>query len=162
MLTRLRLRARPLLLFFLGGAGLALAAPAAAQSVATVPDGSTLTLLQLNQPPCAVPNARSVFKAKLAYRLAASEQSEYGFAVSIKFRGTTPGLTYSKGRLGQVAISQRADTLTLEYPMAEILGDGRLARPITCYFYLHRNTSPAPGRSRVIAQTPALVFKECQ
>ena len=141
---------------------LGLAAPGLAQTSAPAPttEASRITLLELNQPPCTVPTARSVIKARLAYCLAPAEQSDYGFAVSIKFRGTTPGLTYSKGRLGQVAITQRADTLTIEYPLAEILGDARLSHPITCYFYLHRNL--APGRSRVIAKTPPIIFKECQ
>ncbi|MDO7886268.1 hypothetical protein [Hymenobacter cheonanensis] len=139
-----------------------LALPGLAQTGAATPgsEASTLTLLRLNQPPCAVPTARSVIKARLAYRLAAGEQSDYGFAVSIKFREVTPGHTFSKGRPGQVSITQRADTLTIEYPMAAILADTRLSHPVTCYFYLHRNT--APGRSRVIAQTPPIIFKECQ
>lgn len=141
---------------------LSLAQPGLAQTGAPAPpaEASHITLLALNQPPCTVPTARSVMKARLAYHLAATEQSSYGFAVSIKFQGTAPGLTYSKGRQGQVTITQRADTLTIEYPMAEIVGDARLSHPITCYFYLHRNL--APGRSRVIAKTPPIVFKECQ
>jgi hypothetical protein len=138
---------------------LALALPGRAQT-SDPAAASTITLLRLNQPPCVVPTAQAIIKARLAYRLAPSEQSEYGFAVSIKFRGTVPGLTYSKGRLGQATLTQRADTLTIEYPLAAIVGDARLSQPITCYFYLHRNT--APGRSRVIAQTPPIIFKECQ
>jgi hypothetical protein len=147
--------------YFLGAVLLGSALPGRAQ-MSPAATASTISLVQLNQPPCTVPTAHSVIKAKLAYRLAPTEQSEYGFAVSIKFKGTTPGLTYSKGRLGQLTITQCADTLTLEYPMAEILGDARLARPITCYFYLHRNTTPAPGRSIVVAKTPPIIFKECQ
>ena len=141
---------------------LSLARPGLAQTSAPASptEASHITLLELNQPPCTVPTTRSVIRARLAYHLAPTEQSDYGFAVSIKFRGTTLGLTYSKGRLGQVAITQRADTLTIEYPMAAILGDIRLSHPLTCYFYLHRNL--APGRSRVIAQTPPIIFKECQ
>lgn len=146
---------------------LALALPGRAQtgappSAASAVEASHITLLQLNQPPCAVPTARSVIRAKVAYRLAPGEQSEYGYAVSIKFQEVTPGRTFSQGRLGQVAITQRADTLTIEYPMAAILGNARLSQPITCYFYLHRNTTPAPGSSRVIAKTPPIIFKECQ
>jgi hypothetical protein len=150
--------------FLFAGALLLLALPGRAQTSTLPPpaEASHITLLQFNQPPCAVPTARSVIKAKIAYRLAPSEQSEYGFAVSIKFQEVTPGRTFSQGQLGQVAVTQRADTLTIEYPMAGIIGNTRLSHPITCYFYLHRNTSPAPGSSRVIAKTPPIVFQECQ
>lgn len=144
-----------------GVAGLGLAAPATAQSgPGPAPAASTITLLHLNQPPCATPSARTVIKAKLAYTIAPGEQSDYGFAVSIKFQGATPGRTFSNGQLGQVAVTQRADTLTITYPLAQVLGSPQLGRPITYYFYLHRNT--APGRSRVIAQTPPLTLQECQ
>jgi hypothetical protein len=139
-----------------------LARPGAAQTGAPVPPAevSRITLLKLNQPPCTVLNARSVIRARLAYHLAPAEQSAYGFAVSVKFQGTRPGLTYSKGPLDQITIKQRSDTLTITYPVAKLWGDTRLSHPITCYFYLHRNL--APGRSRVIAKTPPVIFQECQ
>lgn len=122
-------------------------------------DDDTITLLTLNQPPCLVPTQQTVIKAKLAYHIAAAEQSDYGFAVSIKFQSTTPGHTYSRGRLATQAVTRKSDTLTIAYPMSAVLTDARLGRPITCYFYLHRNT--APGHSHVIAKTPPIIFKEC-
>ncbi|TFZ65596.1 hypothetical protein E4631_15350 [Hymenobacter sp. UV11] len=148
--------------FLLGGPALlhalALGGPARQQLLGQ--GASTITLLVLNQAPCTVPTPRTVIQAKLAYHLAAGEQSDYGFAVSIKFQTTTPGRTYSEGELGIREITRRSDTLTIRYPLAAVWADARLRRPITCYFYLHRNT--APGRSRVVAQTPAIIFQECQ
>ncbi len=107
-----------------------------------------------------MPSPESVIVAKLAYSLADTEQSEHGYAVSIKFQGTDPRMTYSMGRMGEASVTSPTDTLTLQYPMASILRDGRLRRPITCYFYLHRNTGE--GRSTVIAKTPPVIFRECQ
>jgi hypothetical protein len=121
--------------------------------------GSSITLLELNQPPCTVPSAQSVFKAKVAYVIAAQEQSEYGFAVSIKFQSTDPRMTFSSGRQGIISVTKRNDTLTVEYPLASVWANSRLKRPLTCYFYLHRYTTPE--RSTVIAKTPPIVFKEC-
>ena len=122
--------------------------------------GNSIKLLALNQPPCTTLSPQSVVKAKVLYQLAAEEQSEKGFEVSIKFQGVDPRLTFSRSSLGRAAVTNRTDTLTLTYPMAAILGDSRLRRPITCYFYLHRNTGE--GRSIVLAKTDAVVFQECQ
>ncbi|MBF9222027.1 hypothetical protein [Hymenobacter ruricola] len=121
--------------------------------------GSSIALLVLNQPPCTVPTSQSVFKAKVAYVIAAQEQSDYGFEVSIKFQSTDPRMTFSSGMQGVIPVTSRHDTLTVEYPLAKIWANPRLKRPLTCYFYLHRNT--APGRSTVIARTPPIVFREC-
>ncbi|GGF24803.1 hypothetical protein [Hymenobacter cavernae] len=126
--------------------------------------GNTIKLLALNQPPCSIPTDESVITAKLAYHIAEQEQSEYGFEVSIKFQGTDPRMTFSMSRgpanTGNIKVTSKSDTLTLTYPMATILNNPRLRRPITCYFYLHRNTEP--GRSVVIAKTPPIIFAECQ
>ena len=134
--------------------------------------GNKIMLLELNQPPCSIPTDKSIITAKLAYHIAEAEQSEIGFAVSIKFQGTDPRMTFSVGhyagptrpssneRAGEVLVTSKTDTLTLKYSMAQILNNPRLRRPITCYFYLHRYT--APGRSEVIAKTPPIVFAECQ
>jgi len=148
--------------FLLGGTALlhALALGGPARQPPPGQEASTITLLAINQPPCTVPTPHTVIKARLAYHLAEGEQSDYGFAVSIKFQTTTPGRTYSQGQLGIRAITRRGDTLTIRYPLAAVWADARLRRPITCYFYLHRNTGP--GRSRVVAQTPAIIFQECQ
>jgi hypothetical protein len=135
---------------------IALSWPVVAQTPA-----STIRLVALNQPPCATLTPQSVLTAKVAYQIAAQEQSPYGFAVSIKFQGTDPRMTFSHGRAAGEEIVSRNDTLTITYPMAAIMQDTRLRRPITCYFYLHRNTS-AEGRSTVIAHTPPIVFQECQ
>ncbi|GAB2940734.1 hypothetical protein GCM10027048_01400 [Hymenobacter coalescens] len=132
--------------------------PASRQAPAA--NGNNITLLALNQPPCATPSRQAVLVAKLAYRIAAAEQSEQGFAVSIKFQTTEAGRTFSSGPQGHVFVAQGSDTLTLRYPVAAVWNHPRLKRPLTCYFYLHRYT--APGRSTVIAQTPAVVFAECQ
>jgi hypothetical protein len=69
-------------------------------------------------------------------------------------------MTFSDGRQGILAITARQDTVTITYPLAAIRHNAQLKRPITCYFYLHRNTGP--GRSVVIAQTEPIVFRECQ
>lgn len=124
--------------------------------------GNKITLLALNQPPCSVPVRESVIKAKLAYQIAAQEQSEHGYEVSIKFQSTDPQRTFSTGPrgLGKVMLSTKNDTLTIRYPLEAVWNKPMLKRPITCYFYLHRNTGN--GRSTVIAQTPAIVFRECQ
>ena len=130
----------------------------------TPTNGNSIKLLELNQPPCSVPTQQSVITAKLAYHIAEQEQSDYGFEVSIKFQGTDPRMTFSvgnsMGNAGNTKVTSKSDTLTLKYPMAAILNNPRLRRPITCYFYLHRNTEP--GRSTVIAKTPPIVFAECQ
>ena len=123
-------------------------------------DPSRITLLTLNQPPCVTLTPQSVLQAKVAYRLADGEQSEYGFAVSIKFQSTDPRRTFSDGQQGVVTVTERADTLTISYPLAAIRHNTLLQRPITCFFYLHRNT--APGRSTVLAKTPPITFQECQ
>jgi hypothetical protein len=130
-----------------------------ASTGAQEPAANSITLLVLNQPPCTMPSAKSVLKAKLAYVIAEQEQSEYGFAVSIKFQSVDPRMTFSSGTQGVIPVTVRHDTLTLEYPLAKIWANEKLRRPLTCYLYLHRNT--APGRSTVIAQTPPIVFKEC-
>jgi hypothetical protein len=96
----------------------------------------------------------------LTYQLGEQEQSEHGFAVSIKFATTDPRRTFSLDQGGQQAVTQRHDTLTLHYQMNRIWSNPQLKRPITCYFYLHRNTGN--GRSTVIARTPPIVFQECQ
>ncbi|GAB3835519.1 hypothetical protein [Hymenobacter jeollabukensis] len=123
-----------------------------------VADGNKIHLLSLDQPPCVSPG--SLVTAKLAYRLGPREQSAYGYAVSIKFASTDPGGTFSLGLDGEQAVTQRRDTLTLSYSLTQILGNSHLKRPITCYFYLHRNTSASS--SEVITRTPAVVFRECQ
>lgn len=124
------------------------------------PEGNRIALIKLNQPPCATLTSKSVLKAKLAYRIANTEQSEFGFAVSIKFQSNKPGMTFSDGQLGVATVKVKQDTITLSYPMAAIRHNSLLRRPITCYFYLHRNT--APDRSTVIAKTDPVVFQECQ
>ncbi|MBD2721907.1 hypothetical protein [Hymenobacter armeniacus] len=139
------------------GAALMASTPVGAARQGPAP--SSIALLVLNQPPCTVPTSQSVFKAKVVYTIARQEQSEHGFAVSIKFQSTDPGMTFSSGQQGVIPVSSRHDTLTVEYPLARIWANPRLKRPLTCYFYLHRNT--APGRSTVIAQTPPIVFREC-
>ncbi|MBJ6108175.1 hypothetical protein JAO73_04070 [Hymenobacter sp. BT523] len=139
------------------GAALMASAPVGAARQGPAP--SSIELLVLNQPPCTVPTSQSVFKAKVVYTIAGPEQSEHGFAVSIKFQSTDPRMTFSSGQQGVISVSSRHDTLTVEYPLARIWANPRLKRPLTCYFYLHRNT--APGRSTVIAQTPPIVFREC-
>jgi len=145
--------------FGAGCTGLALASLAALLAAQTAP-GNTIALLALNQPPCATLTPQSVIRAKLSYHLADAEQSAYGFAVSIKFQSTTPRMTFSDGVQGQAVVTARHDTLTLEYPVAAIRRNDRLQRPVTCYFYLHRNTGP--GRSVVLAKTEAITFQECQ
>ncbi|MDB5268687.1 MAG: hypothetical protein JWP58_1727 [Hymenobacter sp.] len=127
---------------------------------AQAPSGNAITLLTLNQPPCATLTEKSVIRAKLAYHLADAEQSAYGFSVSIKFQSTNPRMTFSDGVQGQATVTARHDTLTLEYPVAAIRRNDRLQRPVTCYFYLHRYM--APGRSVVLAKTGAITFQECQ
>lgn len=122
--------------------------------------GSSIRVLALNQPPCSVPSAKSVIVAKVAYHIAEGQQSDHGFAVSIKFQGKDPRMTFSTTRLGQVAVTTAHDTLTIEYPMEAIWHDARLQRPLVCYFFLHRNTGP--GRSVVIAKTKPITFQECQ
>lgn len=146
-------------LFGAGCTGLALAGLSALLA-AQAPAGNAIALLALNQPPCATLTPQSVIRAKLSYHLAATERSAEGYAVSIKFQSTTPGMTFSDGVQGQVAVTARHDTLTLEYPVAAIRRNHRLERPVTCYFYLHRNTGP--GRSVVLAKTGAITFQECQ
>lgn len=126
---------------------------------AQAPAPSSIALLVLNQPPCTVPSAKSILKAKLAYVIAEKEESEYGFAVSIKFQSVDPRMTFSSGTQGVIPVTIRHDTLTLEYPLAKIWANEKLRRPLTCYLYLHRNTGP--GRSTVIARTPPIVFREC-
>ncbi|TGE24021.1 hypothetical protein E5K00_02055 [Hymenobacter aquaticus] len=122
-------------------------------------DGNTIKLLALNQPPCATPGKDAVITARLAYSLAAQEQAPDGYEVSIKFQTPNPRVTFSSTLLGQVKLTQRRDTLTLSYPLAVIWNNPKLLRPLTCYFYLHRNLGN--GRSTVIAQTPPIVFREC-
>jgi hypothetical protein len=128
--------------------------------LAQAPALNRLTLLSLNQPPCATLQPNSVIRAKLAYHLAETEQSAEGFAVSIKFQSVNPRMTFSDGRQGIVTVSARQDTVTITYPIAAIRRNAQLKRPVTCYFYLHRNTGP--GRSVVIAQTAPVIFQECQ
>ncbi|TGE28240.1 hypothetical protein [Hymenobacter metallicola] len=136
------------------------AAPQGPTAPQTAEAGSTIKLLALNQPPCATLSRESVVTAKLRYQLAPQEQSAEGFVVSIKFQSTNPKMTFSSTQLGRVKLTQRADTLTLRYPMAAVWNNPQLRRPLTCYFYLHRNLGN--GRSTVIAQTPPIVFTECQ
>ena len=123
-------------------------------------DPSRITLLTLNQPPCVTLTPQSVLRAKVAYRIADGEQSAYGFAVSIKFQSTDPRRTFSDGQQGVVTVTQRADTLTITYPLAALRQTAQLQRPITCFFYLHRYTDA--GRSLVLAKTPPIRFEECQ
>ena len=148
------------LLHFLVNGGLALLPHSAvlAQTPATAPN--RLTLLSLNQPPCATLQPSSVIRAKLVYDLAKTEQSAEGFAVSIKFQSTNPGMTFSDGNQGIVTLTARHDTVTVTYPIAAIRRNDRLQRPLTCYFYLHRNLGA--GRSVVIAKTAPIIFQECQ
>jgi hypothetical protein len=129
-------------------------------ALAQTPVPNRLTLLTLNQPPCATLQPTSVIRAKLVYTLAETEQSPEGYAVSIKFQSTNPHMTFSDGRQGVVAIAARQDTVLITYPLAAIRRNTQLKRPVTCYFYLHRNTGL--GRSVVIAQTAPIVFQECQ
>jgi hypothetical protein len=117
--------------------------------LAQTPAPSRITLLTLNQPPCATLQSTSVIRAKLVYNLAETEQSTESFALSIKFQRTNPRMTFPDGRQGVIAISARQDTVTLTYPIAAIRHNAQLKRPLTCYFYLHRNTGP--GRSVVLA-----------
>ena len=129
------------------------------------PTPSSITLLKLNQPPCTVPSVKDVIVARVAYQIADSEQSADGFAVSIKFQGVNPSMTFSVDRMdldvsSNVNVTRRKGVLTLTYPIATIMQDERLRRPLVCYFYLHRNTGA--GSSTVIALTPAIVFRECQ
>ncbi len=133
---------------------------------APTPEGNRIVLVKLNQPPCKSLSSDDIITARIAYRIAEAEQSADGFAVSIKFQGTDPRMTFSvtRGRTSTptpdgTAVTLRSDTLTLTYPMAAIMQDARLRRPITCYFYLHRNMGK--GRSIVIARTPPIVFREC-
>ena len=121
---------------------------------------NAITVVTLNQPPCKTLTAKDVLKAQLAYHIAAKEQSDYGFAVSIKFQSTIPRSTFSDGKQGVIAVTQKEGVLTLTYPMAALRHRAQLHRPITCYFYLHRTTGP--GRSTVIARTKPIVFQECQ
>ena len=132
----------------------------ASLACAQTPATNRITLLSLNQPPCATLQPTSVIRAKLAYSLADAEQSAEGFSVSIKFQSTNPNMTFSDGQQGQVAVTARHDTLTITYPVAAIRHNTRLQRPVTCYFYLHRHIGA--NRSVVLAKTAPVVFQECQ
>jgi hypothetical protein len=92
--------------------------------------------------------------------LAKTEQSTEGFAVSIKFQSTNPGMTFSDGNQGIVTLTARHDTVIVTYPIAAIRRNNQLQRPLTCYFYLHRNLGA--GRSVVLAKTAPIIFQECQ
>ncbi len=141
--------------------GLPLTEPSCPAVGRPVTDGNAITLLELNQPPCKVLSAGDVLKARVAYHIADAEQAGEGFAVSIKFQGTDPRMTFSVGQQGKgTDVTARQDTLKLTYSMAAIMQNPKLRRPITCYFYLHRNLGN--GRSVVIAQTPPIMFRECQ
>jgi hypothetical protein len=146
--------------FFLRVVPVSIALLPVSVALAQSPAPNRLTLLTLNQPPCATLQPTSVIRAKLVYSLSETEQSTEGFAVSIKFQSTNPHMTFSDGRQGVVAISARQDTVIITYPIAAIRRNMQLKRPVTCYFYLHRNTGP--GRSVVIARTAPIVFQECQ
>jgi hypothetical protein len=147
----------PLLCLF----GLPLAEPSRPAVERLALNDNTINLLELNQPPCKVLSAADVLTAKVAYHIADTEQSSEGFAVSIKFQGVDPRMTFAVGEQGKgTDVMARQDTLTLTYSMAAIMQNSRLRRPIMCYFYLHRNLGN--GRSAVIAKTPPVMFKECQ
>ncbi|MBO2008822.1 hypothetical protein [Hymenobacter negativus] len=140
---------------------LALLTPARPTVEPLITGDNSITLVKLNQPPCKTLSAADVLTAKVAYHIADAEQSADGFAVSIKFQGTDPHMTFSVGQQGKgTDVTARQDTLTLTYPMAAIMQNQRLQRPVTCYFYLHRNLGH--GRSAVIARTPPIVFQNCQ
>ncbi len=158
-MIRLHFISRCHLAIIISGLANAFSRQAAAQAIPPN-EANSITLLSLNQPPCAVLDARSVLKAKIAYHINASEVSTQGFAVSIKFKANRPGMTFSEGTADKVRVTSRQDTVTITYPMASIRRNGLLEQPLTCFFYLHRYT--APGRSTVIAQTKPIVFKECQ
>ncbi|GAB2963949.1 hypothetical protein GCM10027048_36480 [Hymenobacter coalescens] len=124
------------------------------------PAVTAISIASLTPAPGTQVSRATTIDATLNYSLADSETSAYGYRVSILFKSTT-GSTFAINP-SSVDLTARKGTVSMSYPLSRFWDrttSPMPARPITCYFYLQRNTN-GTGQSEVIAKTDALVFPE--
>lgn len=123
-----------------------------------VPAVTSLTLTTLTPTAGATLTRASTLTAQLAYSLAATETSPYGYRVAIQFAKVNSTTTTAINP-SSINLTERTGTVTLQYPL-ELIWDRTnlaLAHPITCYYYLQRVNAT---NSTVIAKTAAQSFTE--
>ncbi len=119
---------------------------------------STIEILDLSPEPQSVVSAQDTIKAVLKYSIAEDIHSDFGFSISIKFVSTTEGRTFSSGPDAEIELTERDGEVPLQYPLELIWNHSDLKHPISCYFYLHKQTSETS--STVIAKTEEISYME--
>jgi len=119
---------------------------------------STIEILDLSPEAQSIVSSQDTIKAILRYSIAPDIQSEFGFSISIKFVSTTAGRTFYIGSNAEIEITDRDGQVILKYPLDLVWNYSDLKHPISCYFYLHKETSETS--STVIAKTEEIDYME--
>lgn len=125
---------------------------------APAPPPATLALDAVSPAANSKVSAATTVDATLTYALAEGIQSSFGFELIAQFQSTNSGVTIGTPLTTPAVLVQRAGTISVSVPLAQIVRDSRLARPITAYFYLLSRT--APGAGTVIAKVGPIVYTE--
>lgn len=119
---------------------------------------STITILDLSPEPLSVISSQDTIKAVLKYSIVEDILSDFGYSISIKFVSTTAGRTFSINPNAEIELTERNGEVPLQYPLELIWNHSDLKHPISCYFYLHEQTSDTS--SIVIAKTEEISYME--
>lgn len=119
---------------------------------------STIEILDLSPEPGSVVSSQDTIKAVLKYSIAEDIHSDFGFSISIKFVSTTAGRTFSIDPNAEIKLTERDGEVSLQYPLEFIWNHSDLKHPISCYFYLHKQTSETS--STVITKTEEISYME--
>jgi len=103
-------------------------------------------------------SASDTIAAILKYAIDNAVQSDYGFSISVKFTSVNEGQTFSIGQDTDISLTEKAGTITHTYPLDMIWNHADLKHPVSCYFYLHKETSQTS--STVIAKTAEIKYTE--
>jgi hypothetical protein len=119
---------------------------------------STIEIRDLSPEPGSVVSSQDTIKAVLKYSIAEDIHSDFGFSISIKFVSTTAGRTFSINSNAVIKLTERDGEVPLQYPLELIWNHSDLKHPISCYFYLHKQTSDTS--STVITKTEEISYME--
>lgn len=119
---------------------------------------STIEILDLSPEPGSVLSSQDTINAVLRYSIAKDIHSDFGYSISIKFVSTTAERTFSIGPSAEIKIIERDGEVPFQYSLELIWNHSDLKHPISCYFYLHKETSETS--STVLAKTEEISYME--
>jgi hypothetical protein len=110
------------------------------RAVPVEPEGARLHVVRLEPRIGRDIDASTNLSATVWYHVPEREFESKRHWVRLVFRSAR-GYTFSEGSDGSIELTRPTDTLEFTYSLADVLGDARLATPLTAYFYLLRENS---------------------